>query len=72
MFQWDAVDTSPDLGGRNVLKTFEIAIRHSTNGIGEFCVPTFKNIFIVRLRGPPLSLMDPPLPYRRLPFLLQD
>ena len=29
MFQWDAVDTSPDLGGQNVLKTFEMAIRHN-------------------------------------------
>ena len=28
MFQWDAVDTSHDLGGQNVLKTFEMAIRH--------------------------------------------
>jgi len=28
MFQWDAVDTSPDLAGRNVLKTFEMAIPH--------------------------------------------
>jgi len=26
MFQWDAVDTSPDLAGQNVLKTFEMAI----------------------------------------------
>jgi len=23
MFQWDDVDTSPDLGGQNVLKTFK-------------------------------------------------
>jgi len=29
MFQWDAVDTSLDLGGQNVLKTFEMAIQHS-------------------------------------------
>ena len=28
MFQWDAVDTSPDLAGRNVRKTFEMAIPH--------------------------------------------
>jgi len=28
MFQWDVVDTSPDLRGKNVLKTFEVAIRH--------------------------------------------
>jgi len=32
MFQWDAVDTttSPDLGGQDVVKTFEIAIRYNT------------------------------------------
>jgi len=31
MFQWDAVDTGPDLGGsQNVLKTFEMAIRHNS------------------------------------------
>jgi len=29
MFQWDAVDTGPDSGGQNVLKTFEMAIRHN-------------------------------------------
>jgi len=29
MFQWDVVDTSPDLGGQNVLETFEMAIRHN-------------------------------------------
>ena len=29
MFQWDAVYTSPDFGGQNVLKTFEMAIRHN-------------------------------------------
>jgi len=29
MFQWDAVDTSPGLGGQNVFKTFEMAIRHN-------------------------------------------
>jgi len=28
MFQWDAVDTSPDLAGQNVLKTSEMAIPH--------------------------------------------
>jgi len=26
MFQWDAVVTSPDLGGQNVPETFEMAI----------------------------------------------
>ena len=26
MFQWDVVDTSPDLGGQRVLITFEMAI----------------------------------------------
>jgi len=29
MFQWDAVDTSPDSWDQNVLKTFEMAIRHN-------------------------------------------
>jgi len=29
VFQWDAVDTSPDLGGHNVLETFEMAIRRN-------------------------------------------
>jgi len=24
MFQWDAVDTSPNLGGQNVIKTFDV------------------------------------------------
>ena len=33
MFQWDAVDTGPDLGGQNVLKTFEMAIRHNKQGL---------------------------------------
>ena len=28
MFQWDAVDNSPDVGGQNVLRTLEMAIRH--------------------------------------------
>jgi len=30
MFQWDAIDTNPDLGGQNVLKTVEMAIRHNS------------------------------------------
>ena len=40
MFQWDAVDTSPDVGRQNVLKTVEMAIRHNdTDGIAtEFKV----------------------------------
>jgi len=28
MFHCDAVDTSPDLGGKNVIKTVEMGIRH--------------------------------------------
>ena len=28
MLQWNAVDTSPDVGGQNVLETFEMAIWH--------------------------------------------
>jgi len=53
MFQWDAVDTSPDLGGQNVFKTFEMAIRHNrwtTRTELEFLFPdlfsvTFKKIY---------------------------
>jgi len=29
IFQWDAVDASTDSGGKNVLKTFEVAVRQS-------------------------------------------
>ena len=57
---WDAVDTSPDLGGQNALKTFEMVIRHiqaaDTNGIGEFSVVEFiftyvQKYFMTLLRG---------------------
>jgi len=44
MFQWDAVDTSPDLGSRHILKTFEMAIRHirrTTRTELEFSVAGF-------------------------------
>ena len=57
----DAVDTSPDLGDQNGLKTFEMAIRRErrpddTNGTRERLLSldlfslTFKNIFLVLLR----------------------
>jgi len=29
MFQWDVVDICPDVGGQNVLRTFEMAIRYN-------------------------------------------
>jgi len=78
MFQWDAVDTttSPDLGGQDVVKTFEIAIRYNTRTTRmelEFFLSldlfllTFINIFSGPLTGeggdrpPPTSPMDPPL-----------
>jgi len=60
MFQWDAVDTSPDLGGKNVLDTLQMAIRHNrrttrTELEREFSVTgfifTFKNILPALLRG---------------------
>ena len=59
MFQWDAVDTSPDLGSRHILKTFEMAIRHirrTTRTELEFSVAGFiftyvQNIFLVVLGG---------------------
>jgi len=57
MFQWDAVDTSPDLVGQNVLKTFETAIRHNRRttrtsflSLHLFSL-TFRNIFLALLRG---------------------
>jgi len=54
MFQWNAVDTSPDVGDQNVLETFEMAIWHKRRTAQtelEFSVTgfllslTFKNIF---------------------------
>jgi len=60
MFQWDAVDFSPDLWGQNVLKTFEMAIRHNRRTTRtelesflalDLLSLTFKNIFLVLLRG---------------------
>jgi len=48
---WDAVDTSPDIGGQNVLKTFEMASPHNTNGIRQSFLSldlfslTFENMF---------------------------
>jgi len=57
----DAIDTSPDLGDQNGLKTVEMAIRHKRrpddrNGTRERFLSlylfslTFKNIFLVLLR----------------------
>ena len=71
---WDAVDTSLDFGSQNVLKTFEMAIRHNKRptrtkleresflSLDLFSL-TFKNIFLALQRGdrPHRSLMDPPL-----------
>jgi len=56
MFQWDAVDTSPDLAGQNVPKTVEMAIRRDRRERESFLslnlYPlTFKNIFLTLLRG---------------------
>ena len=42
MFKWDAVDTSPDFGGQNVLETFDIKEKaDDMNGIREFSVAGF-------------------------------
>jgi len=70
MFQWDAVDTSPDLWGQNVLKTFEMAIRHNRltrrTELGRVFLSldlfslTFKNIFLALLRGA-IALVAPPI-----------
>jgi len=59
MFQRDAVDTVPDLGDQNVLKTSETAIGHNrqtTRTELEFSVAGFiftyvQNIFLVVLGG---------------------
>jgi len=61
MFQWDAVDTSPDLAGRNVLKTSEMAIPHDVLTTRTELKRVFhrwihldllsKNIFLALLRG---------------------
>ena len=60
MFQWDAVDTSPDLGSQNILETFEMATRHtrwttrteleSFLSLDLFSL-TFNNIFLAVLGG---------------------
>jgi len=60
MFQWDAVDTSPDLWGQNVLKAFELAARPTTRttrselesflSLDLFSL-TFKNTFLLDLLG---------------------
>jgi len=70
MFQWDAVDFSPDLWGQNVLKTFEMAIRHNRRTTRtelesfltlDLLSLTFKNIFLVLLRGGTIAPIYPPL-----------
>jgi len=69
MFQWDAVDTNPDLEGQNVIKSFEMAIRHNRRTtrteLQSFFVAGFiltdvqKYFFLAFLwgggRAPPLS-----------------
>jgi len=34
IFQWDAIDASADLWDQNVLRTFEMAIRHKRRATG--------------------------------------
>jgi len=61
MFQWDAVDNSPDLVSQNVLKTFERAIGHNrwttrTELERVFCCWLYfhsrsKNILLALFRG---------------------
>jgi len=74
MFQWDAVDTNPDLEGQNVIKSFEMAIRHNRRttrtelqsflSLDLFSL-TFKNIFFWLSYGgasaPIVPAMYPPL-----------
>jgi len=77
MFQWDAVDTSPDWGGgQNVLKTIETAIRHNRRTTQtdlesflslDLFSPTLQNIFGPLTGGggdrPHRPPMDSPLSY---------
>ena len=60
---WDAVDTSPDLGGQNVLKTIEMAIRHNrrpTRRELEFSVAGFILIYVRKYFSDPLTGGDRP------------
>ena len=73
MFQWDAIDTSSYLGGQDVLKTSEIAIRHNrrttrTELERVFCRWIYfhlrlKIIFLALIReGEAIALIAPPHP----------
>jgi len=71
MFQWDVIDTSPDLGCQNVLKTFEMAIWHNrrtTRTELEFSVAGFIFAYVPKYFSGPVTggdrpdpCMDPPL-----------
>jgi len=70
MFQWNAVDTSPDFGGQNVLKTFAVAIRQNRRTTrtklkfsltGLFFSLAFKNIPLSLLRGAIALIAPPPI-----------
>jgi len=76
VFQWDASDATFDLGGQNVLRTFEMAIRHyrrtTRTGLQReservFCRRIYfhlrsKNIVValLRWRSPHAPPIDPP------------
>jgi len=51
MVVWDAADTSPDLGGQNVRKSFELAIHRETgrNFVPYLCQLVFAAILWVKL-----------------------
>jgi len=64
MFQWDAVDSSPDLGAQSVLKIFELAVRYNRQTaraeLQSFLSPDsfslmFNNIFLAPIAHPPVS-----------------
>jgi len=62
MFQWDAVDTSHDLEGQNVLKTFEMAIRHKRRTTQTDLERVFCRWIYFLLFAPIASpYIDPPL-----------
>jgi len=68
---WDADDTSPDLGGQNVLKTSEMAIRHNRRTARtelEFSVAGFIFTNVRKYFSGPLTGRNCPPPYMDRPL----
>jgi len=65
MFQWDAVDTSPDLGGHSVVEPFEMAVRHNrrtTRTEIEFSLAGFIFTYVQDILWLSYRGASPPLP----------